>query len=215
MTKRKLIYDPEKNYELADFQNTTIKNLYAIGKKIGIRDVKKPKKNVLAQLILEKHNNAFVEEKQKIVTSILDEIIDNVMEKCEPEPKECSLLQMKEDFNKITFFQVKNDIFFHGNEVAKYLEYSNYADAIYKIVNCEDKVNFHELKTVLGLCESQRPGNNIVLGLSESNTNNIVLGLSESDRVQFQAETIFINQDGLNHEISNATCTPIPKMAIS
>ena len=114
MTKRKLIYDPEKNYELTDFQNTTIKNLYAIGKKLGIRDVKKPKKNVLAQLILEKH----IQEKQKIVTSILDEIIDNV---CEEEP-ECSeiqkctdplLQQMKEKFNKITFFHVKNDIFFH------------------------------------------------------------------------------------------------------
>ena len=96
MTKRKLIYDPEKNYELADFQNTTIKNLYAIGKKLGIRDVKKPKKNVLAQLILEKHNNAFVEEKQKFVTAILDGIIDNVCEQSKETKEYCTLLvQMK------------------------------------------------------------------------------------------------------------------------
>jgi hypothetical protein len=49
--------------------------------------VKTPKKNVLAQLILEKHNNS----KQKFITSILDGIIDNVCNK-EPDcnkPKQC------------------------------------------------------------------------------------------------------------------------------
>ena len=61
--------------------------------------------------------------------------------------------------------------FFHGNEVAKYLEYSNCCSAINKIVNSEDKVTFHDLKTVLGL--------------------------SYLDRVQFQPETFFINQDRL------------------
>ena len=89
--------------------------------------MKKPKNIVLAQLSLEKHNTAFVEEKQKNVTSILDEIIDNVCER-EPEPTECSetqkcsdplLQQMKEKFNKITFFQVKNVIFFSWKRSCK------------------------------------------------------------------------------------------------
>ena len=63
MSKRKakpFLYDPEKAYDIADFEDTTIKNLYAIGKKLGVRDVKKPKKNELARLILSKH-----ERKQK------------------------------------------------------------------------------------------------------------------------------------------------------
>jgi prophage antirepressor-like protein len=82
-----------------------------------------------------------------------------------------AIQKMKEDFNKITFFKVKSDIFFHGNEVAKYLEYINYSSAIYKIVNNEDKVTFHFLKSVLGQ--------------------------SLMEGVQFQPETYFINQDGL------------------
>ena len=82
MTKRNaemFIYDPEKTYDIADFENTTIKNLYAIGKQVGLRDVKKPKKDELARLILAKH----VEAKEKMVRSVLNEIIDNVVENCE------------------------------------------------------------------------------------------------------------------------------------
>ena len=48
MTKRNaemFTYDPEKTYNIANFENTTIKNLYAIGKQVGLRDVKKPKKD--------------------------------------------------------------------------------------------------------------------------------------------------------------------------
>ena len=33
------LYDPEKTYDIADFEDTTIKNLYAIGKKLGVHDV--------------------------------------------------------------------------------------------------------------------------------------------------------------------------------
>ena len=66
MSKRKgipFLYDPEKTYDIADFEDTTIKNLYVIGKKLGVRDVKKPKKNELARLILSKHEEA----KEKIL----------------------------------------------------------------------------------------------------------------------------------------------------
>ena len=176
MTKRKaepFIYDPEKKYDIADFENATIKNLYEIGKKIGVRDVKKPKKSELARLILSKH----VEGQEKTVRSVLDGIVDTVVETCEQvlveynESFETSIQKMKEQFNKITFFKVKNDIYFHGNEVAKYLEYSNYRSAIYTIVNNEDKVTFHYLRNVLGVCETHT--------------------------AEFQPETAFINQDGL------------------
>ena len=77
MSKRKakpFLYDPEKAYDIADFEDTTIKNLYTIGKKLGVRDVKKPKKNELARLILSKHEEA----KEKIVKSVLDGIIETV-----------------------------------------------------------------------------------------------------------------------------------------
>ena len=82
MSKRKgtpFFYDPEKTYGIADFEDTTIKNLYVIGKKLGVRDVKKPKKNELAQLILSKHEEA----KVKLVQSVLDGIIDTIEEKFE------------------------------------------------------------------------------------------------------------------------------------
>ena len=82
MTKRKaepFIYDPEKKYDIADFENATIKNLYEIGKKIGVRDVKKPKKSELARLILSNH----VEGQEKTVRSVLDGIVDTVVETCE------------------------------------------------------------------------------------------------------------------------------------
>ena len=82
MSKRKaktFLYDPEKTYDIADFEDTTIKNLYAIGKTLGVRDVKKPKKNELAQLILSKHEEA----KVKLVQSVLDGIIDTIEEKFE------------------------------------------------------------------------------------------------------------------------------------
>ena len=179
MTKRNaemFIYDPEKQYDIADFENTTIKNLYKIGKSLGVRDVKKPKKNALARIILSKH----VAEQEKMVRSVLNEIIDKVVEQCEQsvtketectESIETSIMKMKEKFNRITFFKVKNDIYFHGNEVAKYLEYSNYRSAINKIVNNEDKISFHVIKAILGV--------------------------SLADTVQFQPETSFINQDGL------------------
>ena len=176
MTKRKaepFIYDPEKKYDLADFENATIKNLYEIGKKLGVRDVKKPKKSELARLILSKH----VEGQEKTVRSVLDGIVDTVVETCEQVIVECnesfetSIQKMKEQFNKITFFKVKNDIYFHGNEVAKYLEYSNCGDAIYKIVNRDDKVTFHYIKSVLDICWDQM--------------------------INFHPETAFINQDGL------------------
>ena len=79
MSKRKakpFVYDPEKAYDIADFEDTTIKNLYAIGKKLGVRDVKKPKKNELARLILSKHEEA----KVKLVQYVLDGIIDTIEE---------------------------------------------------------------------------------------------------------------------------------------
>ena len=79
MSKRKaktFLYDPEKTYDIADFEDTTIKNLYAIGKKLGVLDVKKPKKNELARLILSKHEEA----KEKIVKSVLDGIIETFEE---------------------------------------------------------------------------------------------------------------------------------------
>jgi len=178
MTKRNaemFIYDPEKQYDIADFENTTIKNLYKIGKSLGVRDVKKPKKNELARIILSKH----VAEQEKTVRSVLNEIIDNVVENCEQlitetectETLETSVIKMKENFNKINFFKVNNDIFFHGKEVAKYLEYSNCADAIYKIVDINDKIAFHELKSDPNVCVCQT--------------------------ITFHPETIFINQDGL------------------
>lgn len=44
-----------------------------------MRDVKKPKKNELAQLILSKHEEA----KVKLVQSVLDGIIDTIEEKFE------------------------------------------------------------------------------------------------------------------------------------
>ena len=139
-------------------------------------DVKKPKKNELARLILSKHEEAQV----KLVQSVLYGIIDTIEENCElmvptepdcDKPTDTSLLKMQENFNKITFFRVKNDIFFHGNEVAKFLEYSNYRSAVYTFVNNEDKVTFHYLKSVLGVCEKST--------------------------AQFQPETAFINQNGL------------------
>ena len=178
MTKRNaemFIYDPEKQYDIADFENTTIKNLYKIGKSLGVRDVKKPKKNELARIILSKH----VAEQEKVVSSVLNEIIDNVVEKGEQlitemertETLESSVMKMKENFNKINFFKVNNDIFFHGKEVAKYLEYSNCADAIYKIVDINDKIAFHELKSDPNVCVCQT--------------------------ITFHPETMFINQDGL------------------
>ena len=116
-----------------------------------------------------------------MVRSVLNEIIDNVVEQCEQlvtketeytESIETSIMKIKEKFNKITFFKVKNDIYFHANEVAKYLQYSNYCSAIYKIVNNEDKITFHHLKTIL-------------------NTPSL------ADGVNFKPETYFINQDGL------------------
>ena len=178
MTKRNaetFIYDPEKQYDIADFENTTIKNLYKIGKSLGVRDVKKPKKNELARIILSKH----VAEQEKTVSSVLNEIIDNVVEKGEQlitetqytDTLEMSIIKMKEKFTNITYFKVKNDIYFHGNEVAKYLEYNKCADAIYRIVSVDDKLTFHDLKCIPGVCLKQT--------------------------VQFQPETAFINQDGL------------------
>ena len=132
MTKRKLIYDPEKNYELADFQNTTIKNLYAIGKKIGIRDVKKPKKNVLAQLILEKHNQI--------------PIVNN-LEETQPS---AGIVVFGDLLNKIVkevpFSLIDMTQWFHANTVSKYLQYKNYSSAIYKHVSDCNKMNFEKLK---------------------------------------------------------------------
>ena len=116
-----------------------------------------------------------------MVRSVLNEIIDNVVEQCEQlvtketeytESIETSIMKIKEKFNKITFFKAKNDIYFHANEVAKYLQYCNYCSAIYKIVNNEDKITFHHLKTIL-------------------NTPSL------ADGVNFKPETYFINQDGL------------------
>ena len=174
MTKRKaepFLYDSEKKYDISDFENTTIKNLYMIGKCLGVRDVKKPKKSELARLILTKHKQA----KEATVKSVLDGIIDNVVQTCEhvitTKSESNAVLKMKEDFNKITFFKINNDLFFHGNEVAMYLEYSNYRSAINKIVNDEDKIAFHVLKNVPGVSLSDTPG--------------------------FQPDTAFINQDGL------------------
>ena len=74
MTKRNaemFTYDPEKTYDLSDFENTTIKNLYNIGKSLGVRDVKKPKKNELAQLILSKH----VAQQKKTVSSVYIQLL--------------------------------------------------------------------------------------------------------------------------------------------
>ena len=82
MTKRNaemFIYDPEKQYDIADFENTTIKNLYNIGKSLGVRDLKKRKKSEIARLIFSKH----VAEQEKTVSYVLNEIIDNVVENCQ------------------------------------------------------------------------------------------------------------------------------------
>ena len=177
MSKRKadaFVYDPQKNYDVADFENTTIRSLYKIGKSLGIRDIKKPKKSELAWLILSMH----VEAKQKIVEFVLNGIVDTVVEKNEKkvvakeqDSSDTTLLKMKERCINITFFKVHNDVYFHGNEVAKHLEYNKYADAIYRVVSVADKLSFNDLKSVPGVCLKQT--------------------------LQFQPETIFINQDGL------------------
>ena len=132
-------YDPQKKYEIADFENTSMNTLYDISKSLGLQDVKRPKKKELARLILSKHE----------------------------EQREKSINKMKEDFNKITFFRINNVLFYHGNEVAKFLEYSDYDE----VVKSEDKITLRYLEGIIGLLP-----------------NNLL---------KFHPNTVFVNDEGL------------------
>ena len=114
MTKRKaepFLYDSEKKYDISDFENTTIKNLYMIGKCLGVRDVKKPKKSELASLILTKHEQA----KETTVKSVLDGIIDNVVITCEhvitTKSESNAILKNEREFQQNNFLQSKQRYF--------------------------------------------------------------------------------------------------------
>ena len=182
MSKRKgtpFFYDPEKTYGIADFEDTTIKNLYVIGKKLGVRDVKKPKKNELARLILSKHEEA----KEKIVRSVLDGIINETVNQHEvsnteelvPNTLACEgipllLDLMSQVVKEVPFYTIDSTQWFHANTISKYLQYKNYSSAIYKHVSGGNKISFHDIKTKLNI---------------------------SSYFMQFQPETIFINQIGV------------------
>ena len=179
MTKRNaemFIYDPEKTYDIVDFENTTIKNLYAIGKQVGLRDVKKPKKDELARLILAKHVETPV---LQMVNSIVTEILNDIFKHYEvPNTQEVEEYKgagvfsdlMNQILKEVPFCTIESLHWFHANTVAKLLQYGNCSDAIYKHVSDYSKMSFESLKMHMTISFSLR---------------------------QYHPETIFINENGV------------------
>ena len=184
MTKRNaemFMYDPEKTYDIADFANTTIKNLYAIGKQVGLRDVKKPKKDELARLILAKHVETPISQMvNSVVNDVLDDIfkhdeVFNIQEEIHPSAQAYKGIAvfgdlMNQILNDVPFYTIDSTQWFHANSISKYLQYLNYSDAIYRHVSDCNKLSFQSLKMKLNTC----------------------LYL-----IQYQPETIFINENGV------------------
>ena len=119
MTKsktHKLIYDQSKNYNSVDFENATVKNLYVIAKELGVRDVKKCKKQHLIELILCKHNEAQRTEVQSVLNNIIDTVVSNqntIVYNITSTTSDVSFNdQMKHKFNSITFFKKIQTSFF-------------------------------------------------------------------------------------------------------
>ena len=132
MTNRKsipIIYDPAKNYSTLDLENTTVKNLYEIGKTLDIHDVKKTKKHELIRLILYKHNERPIfETVQSVLSSIIDDIVKD------------------KEMEALPFITVDRTKWYHANSIAQYLQYKDCRNAIYKLVGVVNKLSFDKLK---------------------------------------------------------------------
>ena len=177
------VYDSFRTYTHDDFAQLSFARLLGISKILQVRSAKQYSKIALINAIVQKHTNRVHglsndETKEHEETKGYEETKDHeetsIVETSSQQVASDALSfteQVKQKFMEIRHYRLGDNIWFHANSVASYLEYQDCRKAVYTSVDSCDKICYEDL-------------------ISQ-------VRATDPDLGNLQPETIFINQDGV------------------